>query len=274
MKSIYTFLIILFSYCCFACECNIPRTIEEFTTSEYVFEGIISSKTYSKDFLKYTITFDIYKHYKKGDYPQQISFTLTSESRFKKIRTSCDWSVGINEKWLVYVNRSSDGELYFSKHCSNSQQINFPLYYRYQRWLDNARNLKLDDFIYQNEFRTNFSVSYAPVDSIFKNGLIKEYDDKYTGLYLLIDKEGNLKSANIQNQLIPVYDSIYNLQKDIQIDPIVKLSEFTKDAIDLILMVKKWEIRRILISKIPVSYFQFIGIYYDSNEKKWKYELR
>jgi hypothetical protein len=275
LKFLYI-LIIFFSFSLkiFACECNVPSTVEEFTTSDYVFEGIVVSKKYSKDYLTYKITFKILKHYKNGNNPKNLSFVLTSESRYTKNVTSCNWDVNINEKWLVYVNKSSDGELYFSKYCSNSQQINSPLYYRYQRWLDNVKKLKLDDFIYDNEFRTNFSVSYSPVDSIFKNGLKKEYDDKYIGLYLLIDKEGNLKSANMQNQLIPIYDSIYNLKKDIQIVPTIQISEFAKDAIELILNVKKWEIRRIPVSKIPISYIQFIGIYYEANEKKWKYELR
>ncbi|TDE31504.1 hypothetical protein E0I61_02060 [Flavobacterium ranwuense] len=276
MKTRYS-LLIIFLFCTksFACDCNMPPLVEEFTTSDYVFEGIVTSKKYSKDSLTYKITFEIYKHYKNGDKPKNLSFILSSESKYKKIITSCDWSVNLNEKWLVYTSKSTIGELYFSKYCSNSQLLqNEPLYSGYQRWLDNGNLLKVDNFIYNNEFRTNFSTSNSSIDSVFKNGKKKEYIENYTGLYLLIDNKGVLKSANIQKQIIPVYDSIFGLQTDIKIDNNVILTEFQKDAIDLVMRKKSWEIRKHPISNIPVSYFQVLHIEYDLKNNEWKYELR
>lgn len=278
MKAYYTLLIIfLFCIKSYACDCSTPAFVEEFTTSDYVFEGIVTSKVYSKDFLTYKITFDIYKHYKNGDKPKKLSFILGSEAEYTKIITSCDWNVNLNEKWLIYTSKSTDGELYFSKFCSHSQLLNNePLYSGYQRLLDNGNSLKIDDFIYTNEFRTNFSSSNSRIDSVFINGKRKEYVDKYkyVGLYLLIDNKGNLKSVNYHKQMIPVFDTIFRLQTGIKIDDTVKVTEFQQDAINLISKVRKWEIRKHPISNIPFSYFQFIGIEYDSIGKKWTYELR
>lgn len=276
MKTLYPLLIIfLFCIKSYACDCNIPPLVEEFSTSDYVFEGIVTSKKYSKDSLTYKITFEIYKHYKNGDNPKKLSFILSSESKYKKIITSCDWNINLNEKWLVYTSKSTRGELYFSKYCSNSQLLqNEHLYPSYQKWLDNGNSLKVDDYIYNREFRVNFPISLSSLDSLFKNGKKKEYIKNYTGLCLLIDNKGVLKSANIQNQIIPVYDSIFGLQTDIKIDNNVILTEFQKDAIDLVMQIKSWEIRKHPVSKIPVSYFQFIFIEYDLKNKEWKYELR
>jgi hypothetical protein len=276
MKKTYFLLIVFFIFLkSYSCDCNKKSFIEDFTTSEYVFEGIVTSKIYSKDFLNYTITFSIYKHYKISDYPKKISFTFPAEFKYTHYLTSCDFHVNLKEKWLVYAKKSYNGKLYFDINCSDSQRLlNKPLNILYKRRLEFGNTLKIDDFLYQNDFKTNYYSSISSLDSIFIKGNKKEYKDKMVLFSLLIDTNGKLKFVGDSRKVIAIYDSIFKFQKGIKIDSTFEPTEFQKDAINLINKVEKWDVRKHPFSNIPLSYLQYIWIEYDYKNKKWTYELR
>lgn len=64
-KTIFLVICIFSFFKTNACDCETPKPIVEFISSEYVFEGKVISKVYAKDSLTFTVTFDITKHYKK-----------------------------------------------------------------------------------------------------------------------------------------------------------------------------------------------------------------
>lgn len=106
-----------------ACDCQTPNSLLEFYEAEYVFEGTITSKIYAKDLQTYTVTFDISKHYKNGAKPETLNFILKSEEKYTNESSSCDWSVGVNEEWLVYAHLGNGELLHFDGICSNSRRI-------------------------------------------------------------------------------------------------------------------------------------------------------
>ena len=58
MKLYLSFFAVLISSKIFSCDCDVSHPVLEFYESEYVFEGIVSSKIYSKDSLMFTINYE------------------------------------------------------------------------------------------------------------------------------------------------------------------------------------------------------------------------
>jgi hypothetical protein len=272
-KRILTILSILISTLTFACDCVVYNPILEFYSSEYVFEGKIISKIYAKDSLTYKVTFDISKHYKNGDFPKTLEFDVTAEEEYTGQWTSCDWSAKKNQKWLVYAYKYK-GNLTFSGMCSNSKIINNrPIGLREQKMLDNGNSFKIENYIFEYESEFNYCINVTDINSILENGKIKEYKKPITLLNVLIDSNGNLISITRQRELIRKKDSIFNLTTGIEDDNRNPMTEFEKDAIELISQVKKWEVKKYEKTGINVPYLRHIWVSYDLKTNKWSYEL-
>ena len=82
-----------------------------------------------------------------------------------------------------------------------------------------------------------------------------------------------MKSVTRQRELIRKKDSIFNLTTEIEETNRKPITEFEKDAIELISQVKKWEIKKHEQTGINVPYIRHIWIYYDLKTNKWSYEL-
>jgi len=63
-------------------------------------------------------------------------------------------------------------------------------------------------------------------------------------LNVSIDSNGNLKSVTRQKELIRKKDSIFNLTTEIRDANKKPITEFEKDAIELVIQIKKWEIKK------------------------------
>lgn len=272
-KQILTILTTLISAYTFACVCDEINPIMEFYSSEYVFEGKIVSKVYAKDSLTYKVIFEISKHYKDGDFPKRLEFSLAAEEKYTGQATSCDYSANKNEKWLVYAQRYK-GNLTFSGICSNSEVIDDrPIGLREQKILDNANSFKIEDYIFEYESGFNYCINVTDINSILEKGKIKEYKNPTTLLNILVDSNGNLKSVTRRRELIKKKDSIFNLIIGIEDANRKPITEFEKDAIELISQVKKWEVKKHEKTGVNVSYIRHIWVYYDSKTNKWSYEL-
>jgi hypothetical protein len=255
----------------FACSCDIPKPILEFESAEYVFEGKVISKIYANDSLTYTVTFEISKHYKNSGKPKIIEFTFKSEEKYTGEWTSCDWNVNKDENWLVYANYWNE-KLTFRYYCSNSKPLDRrTISKNEQKVLDNGNTFKLENYIYQSEPDFNYTKPISDIDSILKTGKIKDYERPFTWLKLFIDRNGNLNSVSTQIGYQLKMDTIYNLPTEFKIKLIKSLSEFEKDAIELVKKIQKWEIKRHNKTNVPVPYIQHLAIEFD--KKKWKYEL-
>ena len=88
-----------------------------------------------------------------------------------------------------------------------------------------------------------------------------------------IDSNGNLKSVTRQKELIRMKDTIFNITTKIEDASKKPITEFEKDAIELIGNVKKWEIKKHEKTGINVPYLRHIWVYYDLKTNKWSYEL-
>lgn len=275
MKKIFLLIMLVIYFKGMACDCETPRVAIEFYEAEFVFTGKIISKKYNKNNLTYTITFQINKHYKSNtSNPKLLNFTLKSDNNPNLEITSCDWNVNKGEVWLVYARRY-ENELLFDKYCSNSMRLrNGTIPKGYQKILNNGNSFKIDNYIYEFENSFNFTRPLTNIDSIFKLEKGKNYDKAYAGLDLLIDKKGDLISISPSNQVYRVIDPVFGLVKDFEIEKNIILTEFQKDAINLMLKIKKWEIKRHEKTKIPVSYFKHLNVEYDKSEMLWKYDLR
>lgn len=272
-KVILTLFASLISVLSFACDCIGINPILEFYSSEYVFEGKIISKVYAKDSLTYKVTFDISKHYKKGDSPKTLDFDITTEGKYTGLWDSCEWSADKNENWLVYAYLD-EGKLAFSGMCSNSKVINNrPINSTEQKILDNGNSFKLEDYIFENEYGFNYCVNITDIKSILEKGKIKDYKNSTTILNLSIDSNGNLKSVNRQSELIRKKHTIFNLTTEVEYSNREPLTEFEKDAIELIRQVEKWEIKKHEKTGVNVPYIRHIWVYYDEKTTKWSYDL-
>lgn len=273
-KRIITILTILFSTFTFACSCDIPKPILEFQSAEYVFQGKVISKIYAKDSLTYTVTFKISKHYKKSDNPATLEFTFKSEEKYTGEWTSCDWAVNNDENWLVYADYWNE-KLTFGYFCSNSKPLERKsISQNEQKILDNGNSFKLENYIYEIEY--GFIYKKKPIsniDSVLKTGKNKNYEKPYTWLKLYIDKKGNLNTVTTNNGFVFKRDSIFNLITELKINLRKPLTEFEKDAIELVKKVPKWEIKKHKKKNIPVPYIRHLSIEYDKEKKEWKYEL-
>lgn len=272
-KRILTILTILISALTFACSCDEINPIIEYYSSEYVFEGKIISKVYAKDSLTYKVTFDISKHYKNGDFPKTLEFEVTAEGEYTGQWTSCDWSAKKDQNWLVYAYKYK-GILNFSGICSNSKVTDYrPIGLREQRMLDNGNSFKIKDYIFEYESGFSYCENITDIKPILEKGKIKDYKTQTTLLNVSIDSNGNLKSVTRQRELIRKKDSIFNLTTEIGDANRKPITEFEKDAIELISQVKKWEIKKHEQTGINVPYIRHIWIYYDLKTNKWSYEL-
>lgn len=272
-KRILTILTILISALTFACSCVEINPIIEYYSSEYVFEGKIISKVYAKDSLTYKVTFDISKHYKNGDFPKTLEFEVTAEGEYTGQWTSCDWSAKKDQNWLVYAYKYK-GTLNFSGICSNSKVTDYrPIGLREQRMLDNGNSFKIKDYIFEYESGFSYCENITDIKPILDKGKIKDYKTQTTLLNVSIDSNGNLKSVTRQRELIRKKDSIFNLTTEIEETNRKPITEFEKDAIELISQVKKWEIKKHEQTGINVPYIRHIWIYYDLKTNKWSYEL-
>lgn len=272
-KRILTILTLLISGLTFACSCDEINPIIEYYSSEYVFEGKIISKIYSKDSLTYKVTFDISKHYKNGDFPKTLEFDVTAEGEYTGEWTSCDWNAKKNQNWLVYVFKYK-GKLTFSGICSNSKVTDYrPIGLREQKILDNGNSFKIENYIFEYESGFNYCENITDINSILEKGKIKDYKKQTTLLNVSIDSNGNLKSVTRQRELIRKKDSIFNLTIEIGDANRKPITEFEKDAIELIGQVKKWEIKKHEQTGINVPYIRHIWVYYDLKTNKWSHEL-
>lgn len=274
MKKIITTLILILIFTkAFSCDCEVPKPALEFFSAEYVFEGKAISKIYSSDSLTYKITFDILRHYKKGNEPKTLEFTLNSEGEYTGIWTSCDWNVEIGENWLVYANRRNN-KLTFGYFCSNSKQIDKRIISeKEQRALNNGNSFRLENYIYFVENNFNYTKPITNVDSILKLGKIKIYEKPHTFLRLLIDDKGQLKKVTTNSGYEIKTDTLFNLTTEFNISIKKPLTEFQKDAMGLVSKISKWEIKRHKESNIPVNYIRGFSIAFDNETQKWKYEL-
>ena len=264
---------ILISAITFACSCNIPKPILEFKSAKYVFEGKVISKIYSIDSLTYTVSFKTSKHYKKGDYPTTLEFTFKSEGKYTGVWTSCDWSVNKDEVWLVYADYSKE-KLSFGYFCSNSKPLGRrTISKNEQKILDNGNSFKLENYIYQSENDLTFTKPISVVDSVLKTGKDKDYEKPFTWLKLFVDENGNLNSVTTNTNYQLKNDSIFNLTTEFKIRSRKPLTEFEKDAIELVKKIPKWEIKKHKKTNIPVPYIRHLSIEYDKVKKEWKYEL-
>jgi hypothetical protein len=272
-KRILTILTILISALTFACSCDEINPIIEYYSSEYVFEGKIISKVYAKDSLTYKVTFDISKHYKNGGFPKRLEFDVTAEGEYTGEWTSCDWDAKKNQNWLVYAYKYK-GHLTFSGICSNSKVTDYrPIGLREQKMLDNGNSFKIENYIFEYESGFNYCENITDINSILEKGKIKDYKKQTTLLNVSIDSNGNLKSVTRQRELIRKKDSIFNLTIEIGDANRKAITEFEKDAIELIGQVKKWEIKKHEQTEINVPYIRHIWVYYDLKTNKWSYEL-
>lgn len=272
-KRILTILTILISALTFACSCDEINPIIEYYSSEYVFEGKIISKVYAKDSLTYKVTFNISKHYKNGDFPKTLEFTVTAEGEYTGQWTSCDWNAKKNQNWLVYAHNYK-GKLNFSGICSNSKVTDYgPVSLREQKMLDNGNSFKIENYIYEYESGFNYCKNITDIKSILKKGKIKDYENQTTLLNVSIDSNGNLKSVTRQKELIRKKDSIFNLTTEIGDANKKPITEFEKDAIELVIQIKKWEIKKHEQTEINVPYVRHIWIYYNLKTNNWSYEL-
>ena len=272
-KQFLTLFTILISTITLACSCDVPKPILEFESADYVFKGKVVSKVYAIDSLNYTVTFEIFKHYKEGEKPKRLEFTLTSEGEYTGEFTSCDWHVNEDEKWLIYAYYSNK-KLTFSYYCSNSKRIgNWNISKNEQRILDYGNSFKLENYIYQFENGFNIPKPIANIDSIFKNGKIKNYESPYTWLELFIDKKGNLNFVTTGINYEFKTDPIYNLKTEFKIKLKKQVTEFEQDAMELIKKMPKWEIKRHIKTNLPVTYIRHLIIQFDKEKKEWRYEL-
>lgn len=272
MKKLFTLIIGCFCFVtdAFACSCDVPKPAVEFAYSDYVFEGVVSSKEYASDSLAYTITFDITHHYKTNNAPApaQLKFKLQSEGEFTGEWTSCDWHVEKDEKWLIYAYRYK-GKPTFGYFCSNSKPLgNREIGKGEQRILNNGNQLDLDK--YKFSALDGFYSQARPkanIDSILTIYQENDYEDDRIDIIVDIDKEGNLEAANLWPKNFKdrpedkVIDSIFNLNKHQNVQVREPDSRAEKDLLELVRNLKKWDQTYLPFSEKPVSYRMYLQFY-------------
>lgn len=273
MRKILGIILFLFTSELYACSCPDINPAIEFYESEYVFEGEIISKVYSKDSLTYKITFKINRHFKKGDSPKMLEFELKSEGEFTGVFTSCDWSAYLGQVWIVYANKYKE-KLRFSGICSNSKPRDFENLGKYeQNVLKNGNLLDIKDYVWSHNRSFSWTKPKTKIDSILKLGKIKQYSKPYTWLKLYISEKGKLISVTTDRNIMLTRDSIFGFDKDVKIIQRKPLTDFEKDAIELIKKVENWGVMRYAKTQEPVRQLKHLTIEYDNSLKKWKYEL-
>ncbi len=263
--------LLLISLKSFSCDCIDNNPALEFYASKYVFSGTIISKVYAKDSLTYNVQFEISKHYKTGDSPKKLEFTLGSEGMYTGSWTSCDWNANMYEQWLVYAYEYK-GKLRFSGMCSNSQLLG-RVSSREQKMLDNATSFNINDFVFRYERDFNYTKPISDIDAIINNGKIMEYSKPYVSFDLLINKKGKLRAISRPDYLLPKKDTIFNLGIYQKVKKFKPKTEFEKEALKLVKQFKKWEIKKHEQTGASVRYIKYVSISFDLKKKKWKYQL-
>ena len=280
MRNLFTLLIGCFCFATygFACSCDIPKPAVEFAYSDYVFEGVISSKKYASDSLIYSISFDITRHYKDSDAPTQLQFTLQSEGEITGEWTSCDWNVEKGEKWLVYAYRYK-GKLTFGYFCSNSKPLDNREIGRIEQRILNSGN-QLDLEKYKFSAIDGFYSQARPkanIDSILTTYQKNGYEDDRIDIIVDIDKNGNLEAANLWPKKFKdrpadkVIDSIFNLNKPCNIQVREPESRAEKDLLELVRNLKKWDKTYLPFLKKPVAYRMYLQFYPEQDTIKLYY---
>lgn len=281
MKKHLALIIGLFCFAteCFACSCDVPKPAVEFAYADYVFTGEVSSKNYASDSLTYTIIFDVTKHFKSGDSPTTLSFTLKSEGEISgEPTTSCDWNVEKNEKWLVYAY-CNKGKLVFSYICSNSKPIgNKGIEKIEQRILENGNKLNLDNYIFSRlDGFYSQARPKANMDSILTSYQKNNYQDDVIYIIVDIDKKGNLEAANLRPKKFKdrpadkVIDSIFNLNKPQNFQIREPESRAEKDFLELVRNLKKWDKTYLPFSNKPIAYRMYLQFYPEKDTIKLFY---
>lgn len=258
-----------------ACDCDILNPTLEFYESDFVFKGVVKSKMYSEDSLTYEISFKVLRHFKLNDKkPNSVDFKLKSESDYTGMWTSCDWSIYKNQTWLVYARKNDSGVLEFSGICSNSRNLDKrPLSSKQIDALVAANDFKLSEYVFFNELNFNNTLSVTNIDSIIKKGKIKKYKNSFTSLKLHIDSDGNLLDVIPPKNLKQVIDKTNGLARKVINTNKKPLSLFEKDAVELFLKVKKWEVKKHKKTNVPVNYIKHISIQYNTKSNEWSYEF-
>ena len=273
-KNVLFFLVLFCSSEIFACDCDPVNATLEFYESEYVFKGV-AEKIYAQDSLTYTVDFKVYKHYKQNSKnPKKLTFKLSNMRSSEMMITSCDWSVNEGQAWLIFAKKNSSGDLKFSGMCSNSRILDKrSLSEGEEEMLVKTNDFKLDNYIIFKERGFTYTRPKTNIDSIIKEAKIRDYEKSYVGLNLYIDSKGNLIDVISRKNLHRVLDFTCRLTKEVTNANEKPLSLFEKDAIALMLKVKKWEIKKHKKTDVAVSYVRHIILTYDKEKKKWSYEL-
>ncbi|WPO78954.1 hypothetical protein [Flavobacterium sp. KACC 22761] len=264
-----------------ACDCDTPKTILEFYSSKYVFKGIITSKIFSEDSATYTIKFKVLESYKKGKIPKELSFTSYYNKENARW-SSCYTEEYQYQEWLVFA-QENNGKLGFSSMCSNSEFIGGREIDSYvQKVLDNGNRFNLQDYIYNDnpDIRSEFNYTkpITDIDSVFRNGKVKDYQKTYAVLALYIDEKGKLISIFTgldmdYSEPDFVNDPVFGLLKSFSVKSKRPLNEFEIEAINLYSQVKDWEQKKHVTTKVPVKYIRYVRAEFDKENKKWKYDI-
>ena len=263
MKSLILWVFtLLCSVKAFACDCSTPKPAIAFYYSEYVFEGIVASKTYASDSLTYTVTFDILKHYKHGDSPKQLSFTLKSEGKYQGEFTSCDWNVNKNEKWLIYAYRYQE-KLVFVYMCGNSKPIGpTGIFQAEQQVLDNGNDFDPSKYIFTSFDWINTQPQSNAVDSLLKKYRYTKHTPNRVNIMVEIDEKGRLISAASTRKWYSLTDSVFGLYIPENRDFSQPTNQKEEYFLGIVRSLKKWNIISIPHSTTAIKYRRDLQFYY------------
>ena len=253
MRTRFIFIIFIFTTIkSFACSCDTPKPAIEFYESTYVFEGEVINKVYASDSLTNTITFEISRHYKDGDYPKQLKFQLNSEAEVTGLYSSCYWTAKEGEKWLVYA-KTIDGELNFQFYCSNSKPLGrLKINPREQKVLDNGNKLDLTKYRYNQ-----IGNPITNIDSIEK--LYKKYKFNPSNsafIWVDVNEKGKLERANLlprNERKFEIVDTIFGMNK-FKNERQKPRNDFEKIAVEMANKIKNWEKFYYLDLKKPIRF--------------------
>lgn len=244
MSKFYFFLLIFiaFTFKAVACSCDVPKPAMEFYESDYVFEGNAISKIYASDSLTYVVKFKVLKHYKDGDKPKFISYTLKAEGEFTGEFNSCDWNVEEGEKWLIYSEADNKNQR-FSFNCSNSKPLGkYSINEQEQRVLNNGNNFQFTDYRYSS-FERNYNTNVDSLLSVFnaKNQNLKSED--FAFLWFDVDREGNTTNVNLaprHDTGFEVVDTMYGMNLRSNTYEAAR-NDFEKRVLELANKIKQWQ---------------------------------
>ena len=257
-----------------ACDCTMLSPEFESLDCKYVFVGTIISKKYSPDKSTFIATFAIETHYKTGDNPHVISFSLESEPEFSTSWSSCSFYANIGEKWLVFV-RDFQGTLSFSKMCSNSRTLGqMPLSKFEIQFYENLKRFNAQNYIYHFTFGLTKAIDINNKILSEKLAKIESTNIKKPFIFgLHIDSNGKLIEIGKMSNLDIRQDSIFKLINSVKVLQNVPDTPIEKKIIKQIRKMKLWGIKYVSLKMIAVSHVNQIIVYNDPNTKKLTYRL-